>query len=226
VDNALYEKKVTCPVCKNEISVTKVKIKSIRIVSRDTDLCVNYEGVNPLLYEPIVCESCGYATLSDKFGEINAREIMNVRTQITSRWIKHSYAGERDIDKAIEAYKITLLNYQARDMNPSDIAKVCIRIAWLYRLKKDEKEKHFLQCALDAYNDTYYRETFSSGKLDEATCMYMIAELNRRLGNNSESIKWFSRLISSPEAKKNKALVEQARDIFMSMKEKMIKPEA
>lgn len=206
-------------MCKNEISVTKVKISSIRVASRDTDLCVNYEGVNPIFYDAIVCESCGYASLSDKFEDINAREIMKVRSEITSRWVKHSYEGERDVDKAIDALKITLLNYQARDMNSSDIAKVCIRIAWLYRLKKDEeKEKHFLQCALDSYKDTYYRETFPVGKLDEATCVYMIAELYRRLGNTEESVKWFSRLINSPEGKKNKALLEQARDIFMSMK--------
>ena len=38
--------------------------------------------------------------------------------------------------------------------------------------------------------------------MDEFTCMYMIAELNRRLGDYDEAIKWFNRLVSSQDARK------------------------
>ena len=47
----------------------------------------------------------------------------------------------------------------------------------------------------------------------------MIAELHRRLGNNEEAIKWFSRLISSPDARRNAKLLECARDQIQLVKD-------
>ncbi len=55
--------------------------------------------------------------------------------------------------------------------------------------------------------------------MDEFTCMYMIAELNRRLGDYDEAIKWFNRLVSSQDARKNKLIMEMAREQYYITKE-------
>lgn len=219
MNEGLYNKTIKCPVCSKSFDITKVKSKASRVASRDSDFCVYYEGINPIFYDAYVCENCGYASLSDKFETIRENDSKIIKENITPRWNKRSFVGERTVDNALEAFKLTLYNMQLRKAKSSELAKVCIRIAWMYRIKKDEKETDFLKFALKNYVETYEKESLPADKLDEFTCMYMIAELNRRVGNTEEAVKWFSRLISSPEARKNPSLIEMARDQFQLAKE-------
>jgi len=216
----LYLKEVECPVCNQKFMVTKVKSRGCKVDKRDSDFCVHYKDINPLFYDAWVCEHCGYAAQSDKFPEISYKEADEIKAHITSKWKQRSFAGERTIDTAIEAFKLVLLNHQIRGAKASELAKVCIRLAWLYRFKEDEREHEFINYALKYYTEAYEKERFPVDKLDENTCLYMIAELNYRAGNYEESVKWFSRLISSPDARKNPMLIEAARDEYQKVKEK------
>jgi uncharacterized protein (DUF2225 family) len=212
MDDRLYSKTIQCPACLKNIKVIKVKQKACKIKSKDTDFCVYYENFNPILCEPWVCENCGYSALSDKFEALPIKDAKLIREFITSKWNKRSFSEERTIETAIDALKLVLLNLNVRNAKSSDFAKVCMRIAWLYRFKNDTKEKEFIQFALDKYMQAYETERFPIDKLDEFTCIYMIAELNRRLSNYDESLKWFSKLISSPNARENKKLLILASD--------------
>lgn len=217
----LYNKEVICPVCKKRFNVTKIKIKGCKVASRDTDYCIFYEGLNPLYYDVWVCENCGYAAQADKFGDIGDRDAKIIRENLLPRWKKRSFAGERSVDTSLDAFKLVLYNLQLRKAKSSEFAKICIRIAWLYRMKNDEKEHEFIKYALKYYTDTYEKENFPVDKLDEFTCLYMIGELNRRAGKYEEAVKWLSRLISSPDARRNPALIETAREQFQLVKGKL-----
>ena len=217
----LYHKTIKCPVCGKNFNITKVKSKGCRVSSRDTDFCVYYEDLNPIFYDVWVCEHCGYASQSEKFEDISSKDIKILNEKLAPRWTKRSYSGERSADIAIESFKLALLNLQVRNAKPSEFAKICIRLAWLYRIKKDQKEHEFIKHALKYYSETYEKESFPVDKLDEFTCLYMIGELNRRAGNYEEAVKWLSRLISSPEARRNPVLIETARDQFQLVKEKL-----
>lgn len=219
--DSLYNKSVVCPVCQKKIEVTRVKAKDCIVSSRDTDFCVYYEGVNPIFYDVWVCGNCGYAAQGEKFEEISDRNAKAIKENITRHWKPRSFTGERDIDKALEAFKLALYNLTKMDAKPIEYAKVCLRIAWLYRMKKDERETEFLRHALRYYCETFENERFPVGKLDQYTCMYMIGELERRVGNYNDAIVWFNKIISSPEARKNKLLVENAREVYYLAKEQM-----
>jgi len=219
MDSGLYNKDVICPVCSKKFTVTKVKAKSCKIVSKDTDFCIYYEGLNPIFYDIWVCEHCGYAAQSDKYEDISTKDAKTVKEKISHRWHERSFSGERSIDNALETFKLALFNLQLRNAKSSEIARVCIRIAWLYRLKGDERERDFLNFALRSYSEAYETEHFPAEKLDEYTCMYMIGELNRRLENYEEAAKWFSKLITSPNARRNSKLIENAREQFQLVKE-------
>jgi len=134
--DSLYNKSVVCPVCQNKIEVTKVKSKDCVVASRDSDFCVYYESVNPLFYEVWVCEHCGYAALQERFENISPIEAKIVKENISKYWKPRSFCGERDVDKAIEAFKLALYNLCKISPKPIEYAKVCLRIAWLYRMKK------------------------------------------------------------------------------------------
>jgi len=215
----LYNKQVTCPVCGNRFFMTKVKLKAIRVEKRDSDFCVHYKTLNPMFYDAVVCEHCGYASMADKFSEVSDKERKLLLEKLAPRWKKRSFAGERTVDDALEAFKLVLLNHQIRGSKSSEIAKVCLRIAWLYRFKGDERELDFLKFAEHHYEQTFMNEYFPVDKLDEYTCMYIIGELNRRLGNYDAAVKWFSKLISTPDARKNAALIEAARNQYQLVKE-------
>lgn len=218
MDEHLYNKELICPVCSEKVTVTKVKTKGVKVDRRETDFCVLYEGINPLFYDAWVCESCGYAAQSDKFPDISPKEADILLKKITPKWKKRSFEGERTVEAAIEAFKLVLLNNQLRDVKASEMAKVCMRIAWLYRIKQDAKELDFIKFACTYYTETYENENFPVDKLDESTCIYMIGELHRRAGNNEDAVKWLSRLISSPEGRKNPALIESAREQYQLIK--------
>lgn len=219
MNEGLYNKTVKCPVCMKNFDATKVKASACRVSSRDSDFCVFYEGINPVFYDVWVCEHCGYAAQNDKFDQIRPQEAKIISDNLSVRWTSRSFAGERNVEAALETFKLALFNLQLRKAKQSDIAKVCLRIAWLYRMKKDTKENDFLKFALNSYLDVYEKEEFPIDKLDEYTCMYIIAELSRRVGNIEESVKWFSRLIGSAEARKNPKLIESAREQFQLVKD-------
>lgn len=219
MNDSLYNKTLTCPACKKTIEVTKVKSKACSVSSHDTDFFVIYKGINPMFYDAWVCEFCGYAALSERFEKLGIKDVIKVKEAITAFWKSRKFAGERTVDNALEAYKLALYNLIKTGGAPSDFAKVNIRLAWLYRIKQDEKEIDFLKSALINYTESYNKENFPIGKFDECTCMYMIAELNRRVGNYNEAITWFNKLINSPAARSNKMLLENARDQYHLTKE-------
>lgn len=221
MDEKLYNKAMTCPVCSKEIQVTKVKSKATRVDSRDTDFCVRYVDLNPLLYEIWVCGYCGYAAHQENFEKISHKESQLITGAITPKWHPRDFSGERDLCAALEAFKIALLNLHVRNAKASELAKLCLRIGWLYRLKQEEKENEFLGFALRHYKEAYEKEHFPIEKMDEYTCLFMIAELSRRTGALEESVKWFSKLIGDPGARSNPRLIEQAREQYQMVKDQM-----
>src|SRR5690242_17623355 len=110
--DGLYNITCSCPVCIKKFEVTKVKSKACRVSTRDADFCTHYENLNPMLYDVWVCESCGYAGLSDKFSEVSPNEADTIKKNISVKWNKRSYAGERSVDAAIDAFKLALLSLQ------------------------------------------------------------------------------------------------------------------
>jgi len=221
----LYSSQIKCPLCETQVEYTKVRTKSVKITRQDTDFCPWYEGENPLLYEVVVCPECGYGAHVTTFETLNKYEKEKIREKITKRWKKRSFHGQRTLEQALEVFKIALLNLYEMDAPSSEIAKICMRIGWIYRYKANEDmEKKFLEHALKYYQLAYQNEDLSRGKLDEYTCMFIIGDLYKRLGQHVESSQWFSRLIMcySDPAQKDKIpqrLIETARELFHETKE-------
>jgi len=53
-------------------------------------------------------------------------------------------------------------------------------------------EDRFLKHALEAYTSLFEG---AESELNDAKLMYLIGELNRRLGNYHEAVRWFSRVV-------------------------------
>lgn len=230
----IYDTEVKCPACEQVFTITKVRSRAVRLVRQDTDFCPYYEGENPLFYEAVVCPHCGFAThITNLNDELNRIEKSKIREYITKRWNPRSFHGQRNWNKALEAFKLVLLNLNVREAAHSDIGKICLRIAWLYRYAGDgELELCCLNHALNSYKRAYEEENLSNSKLDQFTLLFIIGELCCRTGKREEALHWFSRLIKENSDPRNRGkipamLIETTRDRVQEIRESdNIKPEA
>jgi len=214
----VYNSTIICPICELDFEMGKVRTKTIRQTGQETDLCPIYEGENPLYYDAVVCPYCGFAQIGTTFDKVSSREIKIVKEKLTPKWMPRDFEMTRTLDQAIDAYKIVLLNYQVRQVPASDMAKLCMRLAWMYRFRGEpDIERKYLEHAFRYYQDTFLKENLPVGKLDEFTVMYMIGELARRLGQYGESVNWFGKLIAAGLQPANRGkvppkLVDMGRD--------------
>lgn len=219
ISGKLYEKEVVCPVCDSKFSVKAVKSRHVRIESRDSDFMIRYKDPNPLFYDIWLCIRCGYAAQSSRFGEISGTERENILKNITKKWnrsreIPYTYT----VDTAIELYQLALLTSMVKEDKDSDMAHLCLKLAWLFRIKGDtENESRYITHALNQFLKAYENEKLPVAGLDEPSLMYLIGELYRRTGDNSNALKWFSRvLVNKGASPKIKDMAREQKDLMRS----------
>ncbi|MDK2919088.1 MAG: uncharacterized protein PWQ37_1821 [Candidatus Petromonas sp.] len=212
MNNELYEKTVHCPVCDRDFTTQKVRTSAIRVENRDEDFCPYYKSQNPLFYSVFVCPHCGYAALEGDFSRIGEREKEKIKETISPKWRPRSYDGERTIEDALEVYKLALLCSQVIGASESTIGKICLRLAWLHRYLGDEKEKDFIKFAVKAFHKAYTTERLDEDQNDMVIILYLLGELNRRVGNYKDAIKWFDKALREPSIKKKRHIELKARE--------------
>lgn len=207
----IFLKEINCPVCENSFKTPVVKAKSPRIASKDSDLFIRYTAVNPYFYEVWLCPNCGYAALKTDFEKIKTYQKKLVKERITTKWINREYNLPFAENIAIERYKLALVNSIMSEGNFSTKAIICLRIAWLYRLLEDEtNEINYIKQSLSAFNEAYSKENLPIYGLDRFSIMFLIGELNRRIGEDTIALKWLSEVIVSIGA--NQKIKEMSRN--------------
>lgn len=63
----LFEKKITCPICKKEFATLKIKTSSLVLEKTDGDLRSHFKGIEPLYYDVTTCPNCLYSALAESF---------------------------------------------------------------------------------------------------------------------------------------------------------------
>lgn len=198
MDEALYLKNLRCNICKNNFKTIKIKSSKLRTVKRDTDFCIHYDGYCPYVYEINVCPYCGYAFSDSSNAKIPKELKIQFINEITKSWKKKNYCGERTYLKGVEAYKLAILAGQITKVNKSKISAMCMRIAWIYRIHNDTKgEQRFLKSSVNVLEEAFGCEDFSGqGSMDITTAVYLLGEINYRIGEYSKSLKWFNLCLS------------------------------
>ncbi len=215
--NNLFDKQVICPVCNSHFKAKTVKSKSPRVISKDSDFFVRYLGVNPYFYDVLICNSCGYAAMKSDFDNIKSHKKELVFSNVTPKWKPREYPAILDEKLAIEHYKLALLNAVLIDLPYSTKAMISLKIAWMNRLLDNSQEILFLGQALDGFNNTYINEIFPVYGLQKDSLMYLLGELNRKLGNYQESLLWFSRtIVSTNSSYKIKEMARIGKDLIKS----------
>lgn len=202
-DMLLYDKEIVCPVCENKFLARTVKTNGYRMKKKDSDFYIKYDIINPYFYDVLLCNVCGYAAMKSDFRKLRQFEIERVQKNITPKWHGRKYPPLYDIKVAIERYKLSLLNYSIIDSRSSKKAMNCLKLSWLYRELKDEKnEELFRKNAIIGFKDAYLNEGLPIYGMDNFTVLYLIGELNRRSGNYDEALKYLGDVITSRIASK------------------------
>lgn len=212
MDDSLYVKMVTCPICGNQFSSMKAKIKSCKVKKKDEDFCIHYEDLNPMYYEVFVCPICAYAAPETSFGEISEKEVKLLKEAFLGREVGRSFCSHRSLEDAIAVGKLAIYTAELRKANAGVLAGLCLKLAWLYRYKGDKQEEHFLKYALINYLEAFDKEPLPIGNLNEISMIYILGELSRRLGKLDDAISWFGKAVSNPERKENPMIEKLARE--------------
>lgn len=211
----IYDKQITCPLCSVFYTTKRIRTRFVRVQEIESDFFTHYKdpSLNPIFYEVCVCSQCGYA-FTDAFTNHFSDETMKkIKQTIVASWKPKDYSGVRSIDDAIKTQMLALVSGTTKDEKSIIVAGICLRIAWLYRMKENtEQENRFLELALNKYNEAYINSEHLNTSMSEMRLLYLIGELNRRLGNRDAAIKNFSLVIQHKNRSLEQKIVEMARE--------------
>jgi len=214
----LYESTADCPCCETTFPITKVRPSFKTPISSDTDFCGHYnKGVNPDYYVIRVCPYCGFAFSENSFSKVlNEKQKQLYYSEIGKHWKKESFLGERSPETALNTFKRALMVAQLLEVPDAVIAGYLHHIAWIYRTLNNKNEEYrFLNFALERYI-VVFENGESTNK--NARLMYLIGELNKRLGNFNDAVKWFSRVVNDKSIL-DSAMIRASREQWAEISE-------
>ena len=212
----LYDKKINCPFCESNFTSKKVRSRFIKPQKVDSDFCPLFKDTdyNPLFYYVLICPHCGFS-FTEEFTKYFSQSVKDkVHKEITIKKDKNlDYCSERDYEKAVSSYKLAIYCAELVKEKHIVFAHLCLRLAWIYRGKgKREEELRFLKLSLSQYEKSYFNSDFDPEKVPELQILYMIGELNRRLGNFSEAVKYFSIVTEHDDKSRYMKYVNHSRE--------------
>lgn len=224
-NSPFYEREFTCPVCLLKFKSLAVRSSSTYARDMESDFHVMYEGVNPIYYQAIVCPACNYGATINSFKEPLSANMIEGLSKALRLLNKQpvNLCSERSIDDALKAWLIVIQTAQLKKATAGQMAGFFMAVAWLYREKGDiDLERNYLKMALDSYLAAYEHESTPPGNMDQASFVYLIGELNRRLGNVKEAITWFNKVLTDRRIQKNPRIDKLAREQWRIAREQAV----
>lgn len=212
----LYDKKIECPVCNNPFTSKRIRTSQVKVQKIHPDFYTEYKGENPNYYAIFVCPQCGYSAFEKEYTGISEKVKKTIREKVTVSWRTRDFGQMRSHSQAIETYKLALVCYTLTGGSNSTIAKIAMRLLWLYREIEDlENEERYRTLALKYFTKSYEEDRFDETNKDELLqIMFMAGELSRQSNLYSDAIKWFSMLLKDPDIKKARHLELRAKDLW------------
>lgn len=218
---ATWQKVVVCPVCDVEFTTENVRQDAIRVKGRDTDFMVYYEDINPNLYLVWVCPKCYYAALKDDFQTLTGKEKKILQDTTSKRFSISKMADftkERDEILGILSYELAGFCYGERKSSNEKLASIYLREAWIAREIGDwDVERECLERSATFYKKAFYEDY--DLKMAKSEIMYLIGEINRRLGNYEEAMSYLARVFEDKGAKQK--IADLAHDQYYLAKKEL-----
>ncbi len=209
----LFLKNMQCLACKKNFQTSKVRRSKYSVIKVDTDFCTYYRGENPLFYNTNICPHCGYG-FTENFRPPGEKARVELANQIFP--FSLDFSGRRNLDLAVLANKRAIECAQIQREKEILKASLYLQVAWFYRAEGDtEAEKIYLEEARRYYSDAFEKdkELTNVGRV-----LYLLGELNRRLGNDKEAILYLSRVINDKSIN-DPGIIRMARERWQEIRE-------
>lgn len=215
----LFQTQITCAFCGGMFKTSRVRPSFKKSILTESDFYKHYKEVNPDYYVVRVCPICGFSSTEHFAEKFTAEQKGRFEQKVATNWNGRDYGGERSWDDALQTFKLALVCAQLKEESERVTAGILHHIAWLYRSRGEtEQEKRFLRFALDSYVKVYEVEGIDG---NNARLMYLMGELNRRLGNYLEAVRWFGRVIQDKQIV-DAAMIRACREQWVATREDML----
>lgn len=233
----IFEKKYTCPVCENQFTAKTVKSGRAKLLRTDMDLRNTFDGIEPLKYEVVLCQNCGYGALAKFFPTVGSVQRKLIKEKITPNFKLIPEEGDTyTYEQALARYNVALANAVVKMAKVSEGAYICLKIGWLCRSYKesldkaaadyqshyeklDAMEKTHMQKAYKGFIKAVQSEEFPMCGMDESTMNYLLAVLAMEEGDYGDSTKLLSQIITSSAA--SSRVKDRAREVKEELSKRM-----
>jgi uncharacterized protein (DUF2225 family) len=222
----IWIKEVKCPACDAVFKTARVKPSALKVKAGEADFHKIYENINPLLYAVTSCPNCNYSARNDDFDDKTMEyhpEIVKLAMAIkdSKKNIRFQETKEIDIETAVKKHLLAItFAKQYKPMDPLTVAGLYMHIAWMYREQGNkDKDLEYQKFALEYYIMTFEKGSHIPEKIGEPGIIYLIGELNRVLGNYSEAVTWFSRVVKHDQISNFPNIENLARDAWEKITE-------
>jgi uncharacterized protein len=215
--DTLFAATKKCGVCDGDVNVTKVRSR-LSLVKQDSDFCTYYKEVNPNYYVVFVCPHCGYAAQDTYFEEIPTA-LTRIKDFLAGREVNVNFSGTRSCEQAITTFKLAIFFAEMSSAQPSRLAGLYLKLAWLFREEGRPEELIALGKAWEYYEQSFLREKMPIGNMTQLTVEYLCGELLRRTGKLPEAITYLGRVVANPQAKNEKRIFDMAREAWKEARE-------
>lgn len=205
----LFEKKITCPVCRQEFTARMVKSQKLQLARTGRDLRPIYKGIDTGKYDVLVCPHCGYAALARYFNVLTDSQIALIKETVSAYFKEwHPKDDVYSYEEAIASYKLAIANAIVKKAKISEKAYICLKMGWILRgMREDirrrgdaeeaeeflnaceQKELQYLKQAYDGFIIAMENESYPICGMDEATVHYLAAALAVELGMYDNALK-------------------------------------
>lgn len=190
----LADKKVTCPVCDGTFDTFMIRSSRLRLQTIDPDFRQRFSDFEPMWYNIWVCPKCYYANFNFEYNQIPdsaKKKILAEGKELKSK-INFAYSNPREIDQVFLAYYLALHACQKAMPDPVRLAKIWLRLAWLYDDVKDEEMCMMAsKQALEHYKEAYFNGRRDSTPEQDQRLTLMLAELSLKTGDAVEALTHF-----------------------------------
>lgn len=167
-----------------------------------------------------VCPHCYYANFNYEFKQISdeTRKFVTNQGNKLKQDFKISFSKPRKLDEVLEAYNLLLQFYlSAQKPDPSKIAKVWLRLYWLYKDAEDaEMAQESAAKALEYFKDSYYNSRRNTSPEQEQRLTLLLGELSLEVGAKEEAMTFFRNSILRKGG--SAPLNRQAEDRYQEIK--------
>lgn len=183
-----------CPVCDTRFESLVAKVTNF-LGGRRSDFREEASGKHALPYLVHACTECGYAGQTDQFySSVDLAADVRQRIRSELRQPLATAAARLGFIPASEKYEAIAKIAEWQFADARRVAELWLRAAWCSEDEHDvEAERYFRRKAARAF--TKALEDFEGVAADErAAITYLVGELWRRIGDDRQASRWFTRV--------------------------------